>query len=283
MKAHIHPSPGRAKGFTLIELLVVIAIIGILASMLLPSLAGGKKRARIIECVNNFRQIGIGIELYGHDFEGKYPPTGVQDLDPNTHLPAGPLKNTRRTLGGHDPIAAMLPFVPSAATRPLARYVPAAKSFKCADDRGQSILPCDSGIKQKPTSYETIGCSYSYNAGSLTVLSGGGFRRTPEDAEVGLAGKNDGWVPNPSLYILAHEPPARIYGCADTPPTWFNWHLSAGPTEFNDPKRATGRFVSPVLFCDGHVKQHDFTRALTYDPLFPYEPTDDWMWYKPKN
>ena len=61
------------KKFTLIELLIVIAIIGILVSILLPSLSKAKDKAKAAVCRSNLKQIGVGYLVYSKANRGKFP------------------------------------------------------------------------------------------------------------------------------------------------------------------------------------------------------------------
>jgi prepilin-type N-terminal cleavage/methylation domain-containing protein/prepilin-type processing-associated H-X9-DG protein len=61
------------RGFTLIELLVVIAIIAVLIALLLPAVQAAREAARRAQCVNNLKQIGLGMHNYNNTV-GTFPP-----------------------------------------------------------------------------------------------------------------------------------------------------------------------------------------------------------------
>jgi prepilin-type N-terminal cleavage/methylation domain-containing protein/prepilin-type processing-associated H-X9-DG protein len=62
----------RRRGFTLIELLVVIAIIAVLIALLLPAVQAAREAARRAQCINNLKQIGLGLHNYHSSF-GSFP------------------------------------------------------------------------------------------------------------------------------------------------------------------------------------------------------------------
>src|SRR5262245_4264569 len=54
-------------GFTVLELLLVVAVIGLLASLLLPTLSKCKQAGTGASCLNNARQLTLGWILYADD------------------------------------------------------------------------------------------------------------------------------------------------------------------------------------------------------------------------
>ncbi len=94
------PFTARNRGaFTLVELLVVIAIIAILVSLLIPAVNVAREAARRMQCVNNMRQLSLGVINYE---------------SAKTHLPPSYTRPGRSALDfdtNHSLITFILPFI----------------------------------------------------------------------------------------------------------------------------------------------------------------------------
>jgi len=88
MKNTKHPI-WKSSGFTLVEMLVATAIIGVLSSLMVPSIRHASEHGKCAKCIGNLRQIGVAVNQYVADpsNERQFPPlytAGVSNSDMNS-------------------------------------------------------------------------------------------------------------------------------------------------------------------------------------------------------
>ena len=75
------------RGLSLIEILAIVAILAVLVALLMPSLKSVHKKAAMMRCVSNLRQISAASATYSNDHNGDWPPSAVGTVFSNYLIP----------------------------------------------------------------------------------------------------------------------------------------------------------------------------------------------------
>jgi prepilin-type N-terminal cleavage/methylation domain-containing protein/prepilin-type processing-associated H-X9-DG protein len=202
-------------GFTLIELLVVIAIIAILAALLFPVISSAKAKAKRAACLNNLKQVDLGVNMYAAN-EGERLP----DAGPATYISYKELVKGYVGLNG-----------PSSAQDEI--FACPADLFYYGETVSTPYVP-QGRHEQADCDYS----SYAFNGANLLT-------NYPNFADVGVlpgvGGRKLSSIRNPVKTILVAEAPALF------PYSWHQPNLPAPVSPmFNNAR-------TMISFVDGHV------------------------------
>lgn len=252
-------------GFSLIELLVVIAIIAILASLLLPALAGAKARAQRVRCLGNLKQLTLTGHLYATDNSDAFPANAdnpaiqswVQgDFNINS-------SDATNTLNLTDPEHAL-----------FAPYLQSIAVYRCPSDRVSgtgSAQPPDFRVRSYALNAYIGWTGDPYKSGIPDMIHFRIFRRTGDPAEL-----------SPSSMLMFEEvAPYSI--CGPFAGVWMEsgrrlrfyhvpatYHSAGGMESFADAHVDYHRWRDPrtLVLGQSHVHSHDLASPLNEDAIW---------------
>jgi prepilin-type N-terminal cleavage/methylation domain-containing protein/prepilin-type processing-associated H-X9-DG protein len=257
--------PARGQtAFTLIELLVVIAIIAILAAMLLPALSKAKQKAQQAYCINNVKQLGLGMLIYVGDNNDVYAGAASAGTY-GPHLEDW----IYWRVGGNTPTINGV--VMTLDKSPLVRVLGTGGTtnmFRCPMDQ----IDTDRVAHEQNVSPDgPYYYSYEFTSYNISGTANLGFTTI-----IDLTGKTyyfkSSQVRSPSTKMMAVEPVAALKS-NDEPPieisnggTWIvqcgRWEpFNAAITTLNNYLTVRHGKKSDACFADGHVEAVDQTKA----------------------
>jgi type II secretory pathway pseudopilin PulG len=230
----------------LIELLVVIAVISVLVALLLPAFKGAKGRVRRSACMNNLRQINMGVRLYSDDSYDKSPKSATVR---NMYSAYKELMKNYVGLKG------------SSSGRDRLFACPADEFYYDYDVKWAG--PYVGYVPQSLCAQSNMDfSSYTFNGGNLRTGS----------LRPGIAGLALSSIKRPARTVLVAEWPAFMP---------YSWHQPKRP--FGHPNTRFNNAMDMLSFADGHVsytKMYWRTEWPIESIAGDYDPPDgyDYQW-----
>lgn len=236
---------GSQRGFTLLELLVVIAIIAILAGLLFPSLNRAKANAQRTTCLNNLKQINLGVHMYADEHNN------VLSLS-STNKSSDVWTDYKSWMKGYVGL--------NGASSPQdTLFACPADTFRYEAGGRMERVPEGAHLQSK----------YNY---SSYVFNSGNIRRDPpflNEPFPGIAGVNLASIKTPTKTVLITEWPAldpySWHQPQGIPPRQFGYNDAPNMVSFVD-----GHVQYTKIFWDANITPHHF-EAWHYDPPSGYD------------
>lgn len=232
----------KNAAFTLMELLVVVAIIAILVALLIPAISQAKAKALRIQCANNVRQLGLGLQAFRTD-NNFYPPVE------NPIYSNGKLKGALNWEGAIQDELHSRYSIPYKKSSGLGAPYPPEGIWHCPSAFRPDDFPGDLGYSDY--GYNCYGMSAKTDKNSLGL----GGQHIWTDLNFSLPATGESEVSMPSEMMAIGDGFAGGNGIIKDA-GFILWRASGMDDYLGSTKRSFARHQghANVVFCDGHVE-----------------------------